>query len=66
MQRVGKPGLGEAWCRLMHRDVMWPVNGHYQCRQCLREFRVPWEDVAPRRHPGRPAEITARAEVMAA
>jgi hypothetical protein len=35
--------FGETWCRLMHPDPMWPVNGTYRCRKCLREFPVAWE-----------------------
>lgn len=36
--------VGDAWCRMMHSDPMWPVNGEYQCRTCLRKFRVAWEE----------------------
>jgi len=35
--------VGSSWCQLMHPDPMWPVNGHYQCRVCLRKFPVSWE-----------------------
>ncbi len=35
--------IGETWCRVMHPDPMWPVNGKYRCRKCLREFPVAWE-----------------------
>jgi len=41
MKRVG----GEFWCRLVHPEVTWPVNGHYRCKRCRREYRVPWEDL---------------------
>jgi hypothetical protein len=34
----------EAWCRLMHPDPMWPVNGFYRCPACLREYPVCWEE----------------------
>jgi len=34
--------LGELWCRMMHREVMWPIHGRYQCRVCFREFLVPY------------------------
>lgn len=27
----------------MHPDPMWPVKGEYQCRVCLRKYRVAWE-----------------------
>ena len=36
--------VGDAWCRMMHSEPMWPVNGEYQCRTCLRKFRVAWEE----------------------
>ena len=35
--------LGEQWCRWMHSDITWPVNGYYSCRKCYRRFPVPWE-----------------------
>lgn len=35
--------IGRAWCRMMHRDPMWPVNGQYRCPDCLRTYDVPWE-----------------------
>jgi len=34
--------LGAARCRLMHRAISLPVNGHYRCWVCLREFRADW------------------------
>lgn len=34
--------LATAWCRLMHGSVMWPVRGHYACRDCGRRYSVPW------------------------
>ena len=37
---------GSAWCKAMHPDPMWPVNGVYQCRVCQRKFRVSWEQHA--------------------
>jgi hypothetical protein len=36
--------LGQLWCRTMHNDVAWPVQGHYRCRRCNRVYEVPWED----------------------
>jgi hypothetical protein len=33
-----------AWCRQMHDGAMWPMHGRYLCRQCLREYRLAWED----------------------
>ena len=35
--------LAEIWCRVMHRSLMWPSHGHYQCSTCGREYPVPWE-----------------------
>jgi hypothetical protein len=35
--------IGDLWCRILHDSPMWPIHGHYQCRRCLRRFRVPWE-----------------------
>lgn len=32
-----------AWCKMMHRDPMWPVAGYYRCPDCLRQYPVPWE-----------------------
>lgn len=36
--------IGSSWCQLMHPDPMWPVNGQYTCRVCLRKFPVSWEN----------------------
>lgn len=49
--------IGETWCRVMHSEPMWPVNGKYRCRKCLREFPVAWEEGL--RKP-RPAVIPAQ------
>jgi hypothetical protein len=38
--------VGDAWCRMMHSEPMWPVKGEYQCRTCHRKFRVAWEEHA--------------------
>jgi hypothetical protein len=35
--------FGELWCRQAHGRLMWPVNGHYICSTCLREYPVHWE-----------------------
>ena len=35
--------FAERWCKAMHRSLMWPSHGHYQCRTCGREYPVPWE-----------------------
>lgn len=31
------------WCSLMHGSPMWPIHGHYECRECGRRYRVPWD-----------------------
>ncbi len=38
--------VGALWCQWMHPAPMWPVNGHYHCPVCLREFPVLWEQDA--------------------
>jgi hypothetical protein len=38
--------LGGLWCQAMHSDAMWPVKGEYQCRTCLRKYKVAWEPSA--------------------
>lgn len=30
------------WCRLFHRQPMWPIKGKYLCRICLCEHAVLW------------------------
>jgi hypothetical protein len=35
-------GLGSLRCRLFHGQISRPVNGHYRCWTCLREFRAGW------------------------
>jgi hypothetical protein len=35
--------LAKLWCKAMHRSLMWPSHGHYQCCTCGREYPVPWE-----------------------
>ena len=35
--------LAKTWCKAMHRSLMWPSHGHYQCRTCGREYPVPWD-----------------------
>jgi hypothetical protein len=32
----------ENWCHFAHAEPMWPVNGEYRCRTCLRTYPVPW------------------------
>ena len=33
----------EAWCRMMHENVTWPLHGRYHCRRCHRSYAVPWD-----------------------
>jgi hypothetical protein len=46
---------------MAHAHAMWPVQGYYRCRVCLRTHPVPWEHLKDVRHPraagvvGRPA-----------
>ncbi len=35
--------IEEWWCVHRHAAVMWPIRGHYQCRVCLRQYRVAFE-----------------------
>jgi hypothetical protein len=35
--------LAQLWCMAMHRSIMWPAHGHYECRTCGREYPVAWE-----------------------
>ena len=35
--------LAEIWCKAMHKSLMWPAHGHYECRTCGREYPIPWE-----------------------
>src|SRR4051794_21187071 len=44
MQTAGK--LGTLWCNLMHDSPMWPIHDHYECRDCGRQYPVPWSDAA--------------------
>ena len=46
--------ISSVWCALFHSDVMWPIHGHYVCRQCLRQFPIPWE---PQRRASEPKSI---------
>jgi len=36
----------DLWCRAVHNQPMWPVNGRYQCRCCLRYHHVRWTEPA--------------------
>jgi hypothetical protein len=33
----------DVWCQVVHDQAMWPINGRYQCRTCLRYHPVAWE-----------------------
>ncbi len=33
---------GKLYCRLFHKSISRPVNGHYHCWKCLREFQARW------------------------
>jgi len=39
--------IADLWCRVMHREPMWPTHGQYECRTCGRRHRVCWEQPAP-------------------
>jgi len=30
--------IGTIWCKLTHQSLMWPVHGHYRCRNCGRIY----------------------------
>ena len=43
--------IADLWCKLMHKDPMWPSHGQYECRTCGRRHQVCWERPAPdKRH----------------
>jgi hypothetical protein len=31
----------------MHERAMWPIHGRYMCPDCLREYRIEWEEPRP-------------------
>jgi len=35
--------IADLWCKLMHKDPMWPSHGQYECRTCGRRHQVCWE-----------------------
>lgn len=51
--------IGAAWCVLMHDAPMWPIHGHYRCRDCGREFPALVEVEEPRAAQVRSAVMTA-------
>jgi hypothetical protein len=46
--------VGTVWCTLAHNKVMWPVHGHYECRECGRLYPAFAEEPA-----GKPARRAA-------
>jgi len=38
MFRQVRSKMGMVWCTLAHDSVMWPVHGHYECRECGRLY----------------------------
>ena len=51
--------ISSAWCQMIHRSPMWPVNGKYRCRTCMREYSVPWEE-PKEESPSKPAATPSR------
>ena len=45
--------VGHSWCASFHPAPMWPINGHYICPKCQRQFRVLWEEREPVKAPAR-------------
>ena len=35
--------IADRWCKLMHKNPMWPSHGQYECRTCGRRHQVCWE-----------------------
>jgi hypothetical protein len=35
-------GFPRRWCKALHPDPMWPVNGRYLCPKCYRTYSIPW------------------------
>jgi hypothetical protein len=34
--------IENAWGKVVHNQLMWPIHGYYSCRVCLRRYPVPW------------------------
>ncbi len=32
--------IGRLLCKLLHPEIMLPLNGHYICRKCLRVYET--------------------------
>jgi hypothetical protein len=60
--------IADLWCRLMHKEAMWPAHGEYECRTCGRRHSVCWEQPPPAesRVMASPREMSARRELVAA
>ena len=26
------------WCSVVHKEIMWPIHGQYECRTCGRRY----------------------------
>jgi len=55
--------IAELWCKTMHTRAMWPIHGRYICPDCLREYRVSWEDEVETVTLAKPATVASRAVV---
>lgn len=51
--------IARLWCRLTHNAPMWPINGEYECRICMRRFRVAWAET-----PGKAVSTTQPIPVL--
>jgi hypothetical protein len=54
------------WCRAFHGEPMWPVNGQYRCRECLRTYPVAWSNSRPEAEAGMPERKAPQAIPFAA
>lgn len=61
MKNASRGYIADMWCRAMHDSPMWPSHGHYQCRTCGREYRVPWELDVTNAPSGRAAPVVIKA-----
>jgi hypothetical protein len=52
--------LSSLWCALAHPAPMWPIHGRYRCRQCLREYPVPWQTLEAAAQPVLPPRPLTR------
>jgi hypothetical protein len=42
LNRKGTQTVGELWCRLFHRKIMFAGGKTFECRSCFRTFLTPW------------------------